>query len=207
MSAAPKPPKKFKLPVLRFDVAAAFLNSRNVREKYMLFAFAGVFLFTLDYFLWLAPVLKTYTKAAPQIFALREERKSLKEDLKNQALIQRKWEEAKKDIGDKDLMFISPDETPALLENLSKEAQKTGVRITSLEPSEKPEGNRSKKGHVPLPIRLEANAGTHELGAFLSNLETGKTFFRVTNLKIMENPSNDRRHVVELSMEAYKREK
>ena len=195
---------KFAMP--KFDAVATFLNSRNAREKYMLVGLVGVFLFVLDYFLWLAPVFNVYGEAAPKIAPLREELKSLKEDHKNKDGIQKKWEEAKRELAEKDKMFIAPDETPALLENLSKQAQRSGVKMTSLEPSDVAKGS-FKGSYTPLPIQMKAAAGTHEFGALLSNLETGGTFFRVRDLRIASNPLNERKHVIELSMEAYKREK
>lgn len=196
--------KKFALP--KFDTLATFLNSRNAREKYMLVVFFGVFLFALDYFLWLAPVFRIYGDVSPKIAPLQEELKVLREDHKNRDGIRKKWEEVKQEIVEKDRMFIASNETPGLLENLSKQAQRSGVKIVSLEPSDGPKG-ASKSAYSPLPIQVKAAAGTHEFGAFLSNLETGGTFFRVKNLRIASNPLNERKHGIELSMEAYKREK
>ncbi len=191
-----------------FDKAAAFLNARNAREKYMLIALIGVALFVVDYFVWLAPVLSAYSEAAPKIAPLREELKQLKEDHKNKDVLREKWETAKKELIEKDHMFIAADETPALLENLSKQAQKAGVRITSLEPSEGVKMSSAKaSSYTPLPLQMKASAGAHEFGALLSTLETGSTFFRVKDLRIASNPLNERKHLIELSMEAYKREK
>ena len=198
-----------KLPKIAFpksDALAAFLNSRNAREKYMLIALFGVFLLTADYFVWLDPTCKAYIAVSPKIVPLREEMKSLREDHKNKDAIQKKWEDAKVELAEKDKMFIAPDETPALLENLSKQAQRAGVKITSLEPFDDPKGG-PKGGYSPLPIQIKATAGTHELGALLSNLETGQTFFRVKDLRITSNPLNDRKHTIDLAMEAYRREK
>lgn len=205
----PKPPKmpKMPFPMPRFDAVTSFLNSRNAREKYMLITFFGVFLFVADYFIWLSPVFEIYNQASPKIGVLREELKQLKEDQKNKDEIRTKWEKAKEEIGRKDRMFIAPNETPALLENLSRQAQRSGVKILSLEPFDIPKTASARGSYTPLPIQLNASAGTHEFGAFLSNLESGGTFFRIKDLRIASNPSNERKHTIELSMEAYKREK
>jgi Tfp pilus assembly protein PilO len=200
--------KPVKPPKLRLDSLATFLNSRNAREKYLLIALFGVFLLVLDYFLWLAPLFKTYGEAAPKIAPLREEVRVLKEDHKNKDAIQKRWEEVKLELAEKDKMFIAPNETPALLENLSKQAQRTGVKITSLEPFDGPKAaGPTRISYTPLPIQMKAAAGTHEFGALLSALETGSTFFKVKDLRIASNPLNERKHVIELSMEAFKREK
>ena len=196
-----------KLPVPKFDALAAFLNNRNAREKYLLIAFFGVFLFVVDYYVWLAPVFKVYGEVAPKIPPLKEELKALQDDEKNKDAIRQKSEDAKRELAEKDRLFVAPDETPALLENLSKQAQRAGVKITSLEPSDVPPVRGAKSSYSLLPIQVKAAAGTHELGAFLSNLETGGTFFQIEELRIASNPANERKHTVELSMEAYKREK
>ena len=50
-------------------------------------------------------------------------------------------------------------------------------------------------------------AGTHEFGAFLARLENGNTLFKVKDLKISSNPLNERKQLIELSMEAFKKDK
>ena len=200
-----KPIKNFSLP--RLDFVANFLNSRNPREKKMILIFGFTFIFVLDYMFWLSPVFRVFGEITPRIQPLQQELSTLKEDQQNKDAIQKKWLAAKKDIEEKNRQFIGPNETPALLENLSRQAQKSGAKITSLEPFEGGKSSESKGGYSPLPIQVKASAGTHEFGAFLSYLESGPTFFKVKDLKISNNPLNERKHNIELSMEAYKREK
>ena len=195
------PPKKFNV-----DIVANFLNSRTLREKQMIIVFGLVFVFFLDWFVLVQRFSAIFAEVSPKIALLKEELKSLNEDQKNKALITKKWEDAKAALGEKEKMFIAPDETPALLEDLSKLAQQSGVKITSLEPYERKSGS-SKALYMPLPLLMKASAGTHEFGAFLARLENGKTFFNVTDLRIAANPLNERKHAIELSMEAYKKDK
>ncbi len=159
--------KPLKFPIPRFDALAAFLNSRNAREKYMLVVFVGVFLLVLGYFVWFSPIFEIYKSAAPKVAPLRQELRSLLEDLRNKEEIHKKWEDAKKLLAEKDRLFIASDETPALLENLSKQAQRAGVKITSLEPFESKKTVSGKASYTPLPIQMKAMAGTHEFGSLL----------------------------------------
>ena len=190
-----------------FDLLADFLNSRNLREKQLLIGFVIVFIFCADYFLLLQPVLHIFSEVSPKITPLKEELKSLKEDRKNKDAIQKKWEDTKKDLAEKEKFFIAPDETPALLENLSKEALRSGVKITSLEPFDQVRSGSAKNVYTSLPIQVKAMAGTHELGTFLARLENGSTLFKVKDLKISSNPLNERKQIIELSMEAFKKDK
>ena len=189
-----------------FDFIANFLNARNLREKQLIIGFVAVFVFSVDYFILLQPVIRIFSEVSPKMAPLKEELKVLKEDRKNKDAIQKKWEDAKKDLAEKERFFIAPDETPALLENLSKEALRSGVKITSLEPFDQVRGG-GKNVYVPLPIEVKAMAGTHEFGTFLARLENGGTLFKVKDLKISSNPLNERKQLIELSMEAYKKDK
>jgi len=103
-------------------------------------------------------------------------------------------------LTEKEKMFVAPGEIPSLFENLSKLAQNSGLKIISLKPANSPEGDSGN--YQRIPIRISALAGTHELGKFLAELEGGGTFFRVTDLKIVANTSDIRRHSIDLSLEA-----
>ena len=191
---------------LNFDFIANFLNTRTLREKQLIIGFVIAFLFSVDYLVFVQPVVHIFSDTSPKIGALKEELKGLREDLKNKDAIRKKWEDAKKDLAEKEKYFIAPDETPALLENLSKEALQSGVKIMSLEPFDQAKAKSGKNIYTPLPIQVKAAAGTHELGAFLARLENGNTLFKVKELKISSNPLNERKHTIELSMEAFKKD-
>ncbi len=198
--------KKTKLAFPRMDRIANFLNQRNAREKYMLVVFFGVFVLTLDYFVWLGPVFKSFGELAPKLSPLKEEVRSLEDDHKNKALIEKRRDSAFAELEERQKFFVANDGTPALLESLSKLAQKSGVRISSVEPLDAGK-LAAKASYLPFPIRVKAQAGTHELGAFLSQLETGKPFYRVKDMRIAANPLNERKHSVELLMDAFRRDK
>jgi Tfp pilus assembly protein PilO len=195
-----------KLPIkLPLDAAAGFLNSRTLREKQMFIGFFVIFVLTLDYFLLIHPVGLIFMESAPKLGELNKELEELRADRRDKDAIQKKWEETRNDLTQKEQAFIAPNEIPALLEGLSKEAFASGVKITSLKPLDMPRG-KAEKDYSSLPIQMSGLAGTHELGNFLARLETGKTFFRVRDMKISANPSNERKHLVELSVESLRRQ-
>ncbi len=197
--------KKLSFP--QVDALLNFLNNRNPREKKMILILGGVFLLVMDYFFWISPVSRVFSELSPKIQPLQQQLNELKDDSRNKTEIAKKWEIAKHDLSEKDKMFVDRDGTPALLENLSKLAQKSGVKIISLEPFEGAKPSSAKGNYAALPIQVKAIAGTHELGSFLSNLESGDTYFKIKDLKISVNPLNERKHNIELSMEAFRREK
>ncbi len=196
--------KQIRIPKL--DLFVNLLNQRTEREKQLIIGFMIALAIFLDYAVLVGPAIKAVSQDGPKIAPLKQELKGMIDDEKNKEEIRKKWEELKLTLETRDRSFISKDEIPALLENLSGEAQRSGVKIISLEPSGW-SGDSPKGTYFPLPIEMRANAGAHEFGRFLSNLETGETFFRVKNIRIAANPQNEHRHQIDLSLEALKRGK
>lgn len=198
----------------------AYFNARNKREKTMLVVFAAALLLFLDYWVLARPVVSVFTDTMPKLAALDVELDGLRHDKKNRATIAREWEELKIRVAEKEATFITRDQVPALLENISKLALDSGVKIVSLTPVgttvEKPSRRRgaaaepAKKKessrNALVPIRLNGLAGTHAFGDFLARLEAGPTFFRVKDIRILSQGELDiRRHSVEVNIETYSR--
>ncbi len=184
------------------DRIAAFVNGRNPREKVMILVFGACFLFTIDYFLVLRPIIGAFSGGA-ELSAKKAELQGLRDDRKNKDKIEAMWTRTKERLDKSESAFIAPDEVPSLLENLSKLASASGLRIVSLKPDEQTAGEAGP--YAKVPIRISAQAGGHELGRFLGRLEASPTFFRVADLRVVENPSDARRHEIQLEIETYRR--
>jgi Tfp pilus assembly protein PilO len=194
-----------KIPVkFQLDFLTNFLNTRAPREKLTFVAFGAVFLLFLDFFFWLSPVVKTLTRTVPMLSSLSTELAELKDDKKNENAIRQKWESVHQELTEKEKGFEVSNQLPALLESLSKLAGESGVRITSLKPVEA-SPPMSQKLYFSVPVEIHATAGAHELGNFLSRLESEPSFFKVTNLKIMSTTTDFRRHSVEMMVETYRK--
>ena len=161
----------------------------------------------LDVSIWIAPVGRLLFTAVPQLREAKKEFQQLKEDQKNKELIQKNWEQAQVELADQEKHFVLPSEIPVLLENLSKLAQDSGVKIVSLKPLEEanpvPRAGRGSYGRIS--VQISAIAGTHALGKFLSKLEGAATFVRVTDLRIVSNPADLKQHTVNLQIEAFQK--
>ena len=182
--------------------AVYLFNARSVREKVMIILFAAVAVIFLDYWILIRPIVQVFGDTLPKLTVLEGQLQDQTKDKNNKPLILKQWSEAKDMLGEKEKSLIAPGELPALLENLSKLAQDSEVKILSLKPVEIPEA--AKENHYrEIPIQMNAVAGTHSLGQFLARLESGATFFRVKNLKITAGPTESNRQLLELSLECY----
>ncbi|MBI2095828.1 MAG: type 4a pilus biogenesis protein PilO [Candidatus Omnitrophica bacterium] len=185
--------------------ALDFLGRRSAGEKTALIAAAGVFLLLADLIFLVNPMIRSVAKTAPKVMETGRELKRLREDAKNKDAIRKEWETLKERLAGEESRFVSAAEVPALFENLSRQAFDSGVKIMSIRPTETRRSPAASAAYAPLPIQMSALAGTHEFGDFLGRLEAAGTFFKVTDLKIASNPADERRHLVDLKMEIYKR--
>lgn len=187
-----------------WDKGANFFNKRNTREKIMIIALAAAIVVFLDYWLFIHPVVQVFSNTLPQLSLLESDARSYQSDIQNRGKIKQSWADAKARLAESELQFVAPDELPALLENLSKLALGSNVKILSLKTGEPQEAGSSGR-YTRVPVRMSAVAGTHELGNFLSRLESGRTFFKVEDLKIMAQQADPKRHQIELVLEVYRR--
>ena len=198
-----KPPT-FLSKQLRFDFVANFLNERAPRERLFLVGFGVALMVVLDYFLWVTPVTRTLTHTVSTVSTLQSQLDELKQDKKNEAAIRAKWKEIRQELEDKQNRLGASSQIAPMLENLSKLASESGVKIVSLKPAEEARPP-ADKSYFAVPIQISAMAGTHELGGFLMRLETGGTFYKVRDLKISANPADERKHLIDMVVETYRK--
>ncbi len=184
------------------------ISNRPDKEKQLIvIVFLAAFL-AIDYFLLVKPCIDYLYKNTPEIASLKSRLDEMRQDQKNKALIEKNWKDTALELETREKMFISPNEIPALIENLSKTASDSRVKILSLQPVEaarKEDKKDSKDEHLPIPIKIDGLAGAHELGSFLARLESGETFIRITDMRINSNPQDSHRHLIGLDIEAYKK--
>ena len=99
-------------------------------------------------------------------------------------------------------------EIPNLLEDLSSMARNANITIIGIMPTPLPaplRGQKEKKGQVyqETPILITAKSGYHELGHFLSNLESGDRFMKVVDISVRANAAAPKKHDVELMVHTY----
>lgn len=187
-----------------WETGVNFFNGRNTREKVMILALAACSVVFLDYWALIHPVVTVFQETLPNVAALESEVNSYRSDQKNQDKIKQEWAQAKDRMAEAEKSFVAPDGLSALLENLSKLAQGSGVKIIALTTGEPEEAGQTRR-YTRVPIRLSAVASAHHLGEFLARLESGQTFFKVVDLEIKAQPSDAKRHSIETTLQIYRR--
>lgn len=198
------PKLNLKMPKQLLDKLVDLFNERSAHEKKMILIFGVLILVAIDWWVLIQPAVDMLTKNTPVIQTVKKEIRQLKQDKRNRRLIDKDWQDVRAKLDVMETSFTSGDETNVLLEYLSKEAQSSGVRIVSIKPRESEEKTKNSPYHK-VPIQITATSSTHELGQFLSALESGPRFFRVTDLKVTANASGGKNHSMEMEIEGYRR--
>lgn len=84
--------------------------------------------------------------------------------------------------------FITEEEIPLLLSEISNIANKDKIRITQIEPLKNPDRIHdlgAAANLLPIAIDLEITGEYHQLGAFLSDLENSTNFIAVNQISII----------------------
>ena len=102
----------------------------------------------------------------------------------------------------------SKTELPELLERLSEVAERSRMKIIEIHPFEtvQAEGIPSAT-YEELLIAITAKSGYHELGSFISQLESSKRMFVVREIMIQFDPGDQKKHHIKLVVVTFVRQK
>lgn len=190
-------PSFFAGPIAAFN---QFMESRDQKQRTMIVVALFGMLLAADYFILVRPVIHVFTKTTPELSAQKAKLKQIREDLGKKEVLESQRKTALEKVDQAEKRFIPQNELPSLLEQLSKLAQNSKVRIMSLKPSDTSDAGME---YLRVPIQISAVGGTHEFGRFLSQLEKGAIFFKVLDVQIIGGMGEDRRHRAEILIETY----
>ncbi|MBN3038668.1 MAG: type 4a pilus biogenesis protein PilO [Candidatus Omnitrophica bacterium] len=95
-------------------------------------------------------------------------------------------------------------EIPAVLKYLSDSARKLKVKITEIKPATESEvSGQETLIYYGVPISLKAECAFHQLGKFLSELESADRFIKITDIKVVDDPMKVDSHYVRLTAITY----
>jgi Tfp pilus assembly protein PilO len=150
----------------------------------------------------------------------REQLKLLQASTSNDAALRVQHRELEQRVMGLRQLLPGEDELPAVIELVSDMANQSQVKIQTIFP-QRPVGdeeveNRKKKGaasaedvakaptfYKDVVIQIDALAGFHQLGEFLSRVEQGEKPMRIANLRIQPDPRETRRLRIKLLLQAY----
>jgi len=146
-----------------------------------------------------------------RVRAAREELRSLEAVVANEASLKEQERQVQQTVVALRALLPGEDELPAAIERLSDLATQTQLKIQTIYPhrvlNEQAVPGEQKRSwgtvYKEIPIQIDAVSGFHQLGTFLSMVESDTRPMRVANLRISGNPKDPKRHVVKLLLRSY----
>lgn len=161
------------------------------------------------------PLNRAAADLGRQVQTAREELKSLQATTANEASLRTQYQEASKAVSSLRGDLPNEAELPSVIESLSGLATQTQVKIQTIFPFRGGErldlppsvlnGRSPAESRVfkETLIQIDALAGFHQLGSFLSLVESGKNPMRISTLRISQNPKETKRQIVKMLIKAY----
>ncbi len=163
------------------------LEHMDAKVFYIILAVGLLVLFLLDYFVLMAPQLKTLSKINPEIKILREDISRARDNIQRLGNYESQVRKYEADIAVENKKVELRDEVPLILEHISRIAGENKVTINQIMPNVIDSEivlENDERVYYDLPIDIEARAAYHDLGRFVNAIEQGSIFLKVGELTI-----------------------
>ena len=192
------------------------LSGRDQRTI-LLIGVSGIIILSAYFMLIVGPLRRGGSDLGRKVRSAREQLRALEAATANEATVQEQYRQVEQTVASLRRLLPGEEELPAMIGRLSDLASQTQVKIQTIFPqrSFEPEGTAGRLSaagsasepasiyYRDIPIQIDALAGYHQLGAFLSLIESGDKPLRVSSLRISANPKEPKRHHVKLLLVAY----
>lgn len=161
----------------------------------------------------LTPLLQNVSRLGQELRTVRSQLREVEQAIVQEPQLRQQYQRLADETAKWRAALPAEDELPAVIERLSEVAGQTGVKIQLITPQRplqgpsgsagQPAGSQSPVLYKEIPIAIDALAGFHQLGTFLSRIESGEQPMQLRGLRISENSQALRRHLVKITLIAY----
>ncbi|MBU1061253.1 MAG: type 4a pilus biogenesis protein PilO [Candidatus Omnitrophica bacterium] len=181
----------------------------DVQEKQKLILLLGIFgiaALLVYYNLLLKPKFSGFIVYNREYISAKRSIKAAETLIANEDRIRRDYDNLKKQVDMLDGSFANQDDISSLLQDFSRIAESSGVKILKIKPLEVldniSQDDAAHRFYSEFPILIEAIAGYHQCGEFVNKLEIMDRFIKIDDLDIKAG-SGDPRHYIKLKVSTY----
>lgn len=178
----------------------------RISDQNRLYLFIGVliFVFLLDYLMWMKPNLAMLAKITPENKVLSGDIQKAEGDIQRLESYKGEAARLKAGIEEMNLKIKSKDEVSMILEHVSLLADQNKVDVDQIMPSSHDQHvllEEEKRVYLSLPILVEARSGYHDFGRFLNDIEQDHISLGIRSFSVTAT-SDTQYHAVRLTLEA-----
>ncbi|MDD5355439.1 MAG: type 4a pilus biogenesis protein PilO, partial [Candidatus Omnitrophica bacterium] len=150
---------------------------------------------------------RLFSKYSETLTKKKQAMVNLERDINNLDRTKKEAGDLEKKIDDLCLFVIEGENISALIEDISKLANNSGVKITQIKPvmdnvNFETVDVKDIKFHE-IEIQIVGQSGFHQLGDFISRVESAKNFFKVVSIGIDPNDKDYNVQNIKLSLRTY----
>lgn len=192
---------------MKLDLKLDFLKKVK-KQEIMVFAIAVCLLVLVGYYLlFLSPVISKFLSVFREVSRIESRLDKAELSIERMPVSKKEIGELKAKADFYGSKLPKEKEFPEVLEGLSDMAKSAGVKITKIIPVKKSRGDFEKSAHSDIysqqGILINAQCGYHQLGAFISEIESAERFMEVSDIKIEAGKVNPKRHNVQLAVNTF----
>ena len=191
------------------------MTTRETRTVLLIGGLGVVILWVYAVYL-IAPLQRQAASLGQEVQAARDKLKILTTATANEATLKEQYQQVEQSVSSLRNLLPSEDEIPNVIALLTDLASQSQVKIQTIFPQRSNEtlgfdahsspgkpGEAEPVVYKEIPIQIDALAGYHQLGVFLSLVESGQKPMRLSTLRITASPKESKRHYVKMVITAY----
>ncbi len=179
---------------------------KTQKQKIILGAIVGLSLFIFYYSLILKPAFARLVTSYKEVVRLKKEITTKKALINNLPNLSKEFSNLKEKARFVEKSLPNEKEIPGLLEELSRIAEESNVKILKIRPKEvlmSTIQNPQARPYIEQSISIEAKSGFHELGLFIEKLENLNRFVKIRELTIVGDRQDIKHHNIKLEVSTY----
>jgi|GEM_PF-3739385 Tfp pilus assembly protein PilO len=180
-----------------------FKDEKQARIAGVVFSVVIVAVWFLIFF---QPQIKNFKKMYLFIKQTRKEYLAVKKDISRKRELETQKERLSGDLKNFALSLPEQDKIPQILEEVSKIATSSGVKILNIAPDFRgsPDTKAAEmKYYKGVPVSLEIICSYHALGNFINRIENSQFIMRLRNFRITAHQDSPREHKVKLVLDLF----
>lgn len=173
-------------------------------KNFSVVVIGGLFLlFLIDILFIFMPQIRAFRNAGSEIAQMKQKISMGERELMDIEKLRENLQKITSEILLEEQSFTSEDDFELLIEEISKTASDSGVKIIQIRPVRDKEEKSLRKGDTEVliksPIQIQAVSNYHSLGKFINKLEEADKFFRIEELEINADSSDYKKSNVSMT--------
>lgn len=159
----------------------------------------------------IGPLKREADRLGREVKSTRQHVATLEAAITNDSALRRQYEQVLGRVQGMRALLPAREEVADVIQDLSTLAAQANIKIETIFPQPRPASElkgeeRQSAGpavYEKIMVQIDALAGYHQLGSFLSLVESGRRPMRISSLRIAGNPREPKRHFIKLLIQAY----